>query len=133
MQSEATHGIHAPARAPRIRPSAFGDTGVHLIRSFFEWFGEVGIFCSRVARAVLKPPYELRELVRQLDEVGSKSVLLVIVAGAAIGVVLSLETRNSLIRFGAESSLPAIIIVSIIRETGPIITGLIASGRVGAG
>jgi phospholipid/cholesterol/gamma-HCH transport system permease protein len=107
--------------------------GVRPIRSFFEWFGEVGIFSSRVARAVVKPPYEVRELVRQLDEVGSKSVLLVMVAGAAIGVVLSLETRNSLIRFGAESSLPAIIIVSIIRETGPIITALIASGRVGAG
>jgi phospholipid/cholesterol/gamma-HCH transport system permease protein len=68
-----------------------------------------------------------------MDEVGSKSVLLVLVAGAAIGVVLTLETRASLVRFGAESSLPAIIVVSIIRETGPIITGLIVSGRVGAG
>src|SRR5207244_7051674 len=102
-------------------------------RSFFEWFGDVGLFCGRVARAALARPYEIRELIRQLDEVGSKSVLLVAVAGAAIGVVLSLETRNSLVRFGAESSLPAIIIVSILRETGPIVTGLIASGRVGAG
>ncbi len=102
-------------------------------RSFFEWFGELGLFCGRVARAAFARPYEIRELFRQLDEVGSKSVLLVAVAGAAIGVVLSLETRNSLIRFGAESSLPAIIIVSILRETEPIITGLIVSGRVGAG
>jgi len=68
-----------------------------------------------------------------MDEVGSRSVALVLVAGAAIGVVLTLETRNSLVRFGAESALPAIIVVSIIRETGPIITGLIVSGRVGAG
>jgi phospholipid/cholesterol/gamma-HCH transport system permease protein len=114
-------------------PIAHGDVAAPPFRSFFEWFGDVGLFCGRVSRAALTRPYEIRELIRQLDEVGSKSVLLVVVAGAAIGVVLSLETRNSLIRFGAESSLPAIIIVSIIRETGPIITGLIVSGRVGAG
>jgi phospholipid/cholesterol/gamma-HCH transport system permease protein len=72
-------------------------------------------------------------LIRQLDEVGSKSALLVILAGAAMGVVMSLETRNSLIRFGAKSSLPAIIMISIVSESGPIITGLVAAGRVGAG
>lgn len=103
------------------------------VRSFFEWFGELGLFCGRVVRSALKPPYEVRELIRQMDEVGSRSALLVAVAGAAIGVVLSLETRNSLSHFGAQSALPAIIIVSIIRETGPIFTGLIVSGRVGAG
>jgi phospholipid/cholesterol/gamma-HCH transport system permease protein len=103
------------------------------VRVFFDWFGALGIFCARVAKAAVTPPYEFRELLHQMDEVGSKSALLVLAAGAAIGVVLTLETRNSLIRFGAESSLPAIIVVSIIRETGPIITGLIVSGRVGAG
>jgi phospholipid/cholesterol/gamma-HCH transport system permease protein len=103
------------------------------VAAFFEWFGELGLFCFRVARAALTPPYEWRELVRQLDQVGAKSAVLVAVAGAAIGVVLSLETRNSLSRFGAESSLPAVIVMSIIRESGPIITGLIVSGRVAAG
>jgi phospholipid/cholesterol/gamma-HCH transport system permease protein len=105
-------------------------TGVY---SFFEWFGELGLFCGRLVRSALTPPYEGRELIRQLDEVGSKSALLVALAGAAIGVVLSLETRDSLIRFGAKSMLPAVIVMSIIRETGPIITALIVSGRVGAG
>src|SRR4029453_4273170 len=70
---------------------------------------------------------------RQLDEIGSKSFVLVALAGAAIGVVLSLETRDSLIRFGADSLLPAVVVMSIIRESGPIITALIVSGRVGAG
>src|SRR5947208_8905177 len=68
-----------------------------------------------------------------MDAVGSKSFLLVALAGAAIGVVLSLETRDSLIRFGAKSMLPAVVVMSLIRETGPIITALIVSGRVGAG
>src|SRR4029077_14999739 len=64
---------------------------------------------------------------------GSKSLPLVALAGAATGVVLSLETYDSLVRFGAKSLLPAVLVVSIIKESGPIITGLIVSGRVAAG
>lgn len=58
---------------------------------------------------------------------------MVALAGAATGVVLSLETRDSLTRFGGKALLPAVIVFSLIRETGPIITALVASGRVGAG
>ncbi len=104
-----------------------------LIIEFLEWFGELGMFFWRVVRAAVTPPFEFRELVRQLDEVGSKSLPLVALAGAATGVVLSLEARFSLTRFGAKSMLPAAIVFSVIRETGPIITGLVVSGRVGAG
>jgi phospholipid/cholesterol/gamma-HCH transport system permease protein len=110
------------------RPIAMG-----LLVSFFEWFGELGIFFGRVVRAAVTPPFEWREFVRQLDAVGSKSLPLVALAGAATGVVLSLETRDSLIRFGAKSMLPTLIVFSIIRESGPIITALVVSGRVGAG
>src|SRR5579864_3471353 len=79
------------------------------------------------------PSYEFGELLRQCDAIGSKSLPLVALAGAATGVVLSLQTRDSLIRFGAKAFLPAVIVFSIIKESGPIITGLIVSGRVGAG
>jgi len=104
-----------------------------LLVSFFEWFGDLGLFCRSLAHAVFVPPYEGRELVRQLDEIGSKSLPLVAMAGAATGVVLSLQTRDSLTRFGAKSMLPAVIIFSLIKESGPIITALVVSGRVGAG
>src|SRR6202166_3635291 len=104
-----------------------------MVVSFFEWFGELGLFCRRLAHAIFVPPYEGRELIRQLDAIGSKSLPLVAMAGAATGVVLSLQTRDSLARFGAKSMLPAVIIFSIIKESGPIITALIVSGRVGAG
>jgi len=87
----------------------------------------------RVFRAAVVPPYEFGELFRQCDEIGSKSLPLVALAGAATGVVLSLETRDSLVRFGAKAFLPAVIVFSVIKESGPIITGLIVSGRVGAG
>ncbi len=124
-----------PAEETTVRtgsPDPF-DASWSLIRSFFEWFGELGIFCGRVFRAAITPPYEFRELIRQLDEVGSKSALLIVLAGGALGVVMSLETRNSIVRFGAKSSLPAIIMISIVSESGPIITGLVVSGRVAAG
>jgi len=79
------------------------------------------------------PPYEFRELIRQFDAIGSKSLPLVAMAGAATGVVLSLETRDSLVRFGAVSFLPAVIVFSILKESGPVITGIVVAGRVGAG
>jgi phospholipid/cholesterol/gamma-HCH transport system permease protein len=100
---------------------------------FLEWFGELGIFAWQVMRAAVRRPFEGRELMRQLDEIGSKSLPLVALAGAAIGAVLSLQSRSSLVHFGAKSMLPAALVFSIIHETGPIVTGLVVSGRVGAG
>jgi phospholipid/cholesterol/gamma-HCH transport system permease protein len=107
--------------------------GLGPINTFLEWFGDLAIFSWHSLRAAVTPPFEFRELFRQLDEIGSMSLPLVAAAGAAIGAVLSLEARYSLTRFGAKSMLPAAIVYSVIHETGPIITGLIVSGRVGAG
>lgn len=103
------------------------------VNGFFEWFGELGIFAWAVMRSAVTRPFEGRELLRQLDEIGSKSLPLVALAGAAIGAVLTLESRYSLVRFGAKSMLPAAIVFSIVHETGPVITGLVVCGRVGAG
>ncbi len=80
-----------------------------LLVSFFEWFGELGIFCGRLVHGAFAPPYEVREFIHQLDAVGSLSLPLVAIAGAATGVVLSLEARDSLVRFGAKGLLPALI------------------------
>jgi phospholipid/cholesterol/gamma-HCH transport system permease protein len=109
--------------------SGIGD----LTIKFFEWFGNLSFFCGRLIRAAFTPPYEFREFFHQFDELGSKSLPLVALAGAATGVVLTLSTRDSLIRFGAKSFLPAVVVFSIIKESGPIITGLVVSGRAAAG
>jgi phospholipid/cholesterol/gamma-HCH transport system permease protein len=122
VQAQPIHLVPPPPNSIR-RP----------ISEFLEWFGDLGVFFWRVVRAALTPPFEFRELLRQLDEIGSKSLPLVALAGGATGVVLSLEARYSLTRFGAKSLLPAAIVFSIIHETGPIITGLVVSGRAGAG
>jgi phospholipid/cholesterol/gamma-HCH transport system permease protein len=132
--STTIESIPAPSLGHRDLPLfPTVNSSVSLINEFFEWFGDLGIFFARVVRAAVTPPFEFRELFRQLDEIGSKSLTLVALAGAATGVVLSLEARYSLTRFGAKSLLPAAIVFSIIHETGPIITGLVVSGRVGAG
>ena len=108
-------------------------SGKASVNGFLEWFGELGLFCWRVLWAAVTPPFEFRELGRQIDEIGSKSLPLVALAGAAIGAILSLETRDSLVRFGAKSMLPSAVVFSIIHEIGPIVTGLVVSGRAGAG
>src|SRR5579859_1934252 len=111
----------------------FGGAVQTSVIGFFAWFGELAIFCWRLARVAFVPPWKGRELVRQMDAIGSKSFPLVALAGAATGVVLSLQTRDVLAQFGAKSMLPAVIIFSVVKESGPVITGLIVSGRVGAG
>jgi phospholipid/cholesterol/gamma-HCH transport system permease protein len=103
------------------------------LSSLLEWFGELGMFIWQVVRSTFRRPFEGLELLRQLDEVGSKSLPMVAMAGAAIGAVLALESRHSLIQFGAKSLLPAAVVFSIIHETGPVITALVVCGRVGAG
>src|SRR5664279_642962 len=127
-------GIHPliPVQRTVSVPSALEFVG-RMTNGFFEWFGELGIFSWNVLKAGLTPPYEWRELVRQLDEVGSMSLPLVAAAGAAIGVVISMEARYSLSRFGAKSMFPTTLVYSVIQVMGPIMTGLIVSGRVGAG
>ena len=128
--------VLATAISGTLANPRLGDQG-KLLKSLlvegFEWFGELGIFSARVFRATLSPPYEIRELVRQCDAIGAKSLPLVALAGAAIGVVLSLQTHDALIRFGAKSLLPPVIVFTIIKESGPVITGMVVAGRVGAG
>jgi phospholipid/cholesterol/gamma-HCH transport system permease protein len=109
--------------------SAAGDKTIR----FFEWFGDLALFCGRLVVAAITPPYEIREFFHQLDELGSKSLPLVALAGSATGVVITISTRASLVRFGAKSFLPAVVIFSIIKESGPIITALVVSGRAAAG
>jgi phospholipid/cholesterol/gamma-HCH transport system permease protein len=90
-------------------------------------------FTWRVLRESMRPPWEGREIVRQLFELGCRSVPLIATAGFAVGIVLSMHTRASLARFGAEALIPAGLAIALVRETGPLTAGLLLSGRIGAG
>ena len=99
----------------------------------FETTGAIATFAARAIVESARPPYDLREIVRHAYQFGYRSAPLIITAGVAIGVVLSMHTRASLERFGAEAMIPAALAIALIRETGPLITGLLVAGRVGAG
>lgn len=95
--------------------------------------GDAVLFAARALRETFRPPFELRETARQLYEIGWLSLPLIAASGFAVGIVLSMHTRASLERFGAEALIPAALTLALVRETGPLVVGLLVSGRVGAG
>jgi phospholipid/cholesterol/gamma-HCH transport system permease protein len=103
------------------------------IKHYFIETGELSAFAGRFFKEVFKPPYEFNELLRQAYEIGYRSLPLVGVTGFIMGLVLTLQTRPTLMEFGAESWMPAMVSISIVREIGPVITALICAGRVGSG
>jgi phospholipid/cholesterol/gamma-HCH transport system permease protein len=103
------------------------------VTSLLAGIGDGALFALRAARSALVPPFEIGETIRQLYELGLRSAPLIAVSGVAVGVVLSMHTRASLERFGAESMIPAGLAMALVRETGPLTAGLLLSGRIGAG
>jgi phospholipid/cholesterol/gamma-HCH transport system permease protein len=104
-----------------------------LILTLLAWVGDVALFGARALYETLFPPYEFRETWRHVYEIGWRSLPLIALSGVAIGVVLSMHTRASLERFGAEAMIPTVLAIALIRETGPLVAGLLVAGRVGAG
>ncbi len=97
------------------------------------WIGDLSSFGVRALRASIRPPFEFEQIIRQMYEFGARSLPLIGAAGFAVGAVMSMHTRASLERFGAEAMIPAGLGVALIKETGPLVTALLFSGRVGAG
>lgn len=108
-------------------------TGWPRLRLVLAAAGDYAAFAGRAIVEACRPPWEPREILRQTLELGARSTPLVAASGFAIGVVLSLHTRASLERFGAEALVPAGIGLALIRETGPLTAGLLLAGRLGAG
>src|SRR6201981_828174 len=106
---------------------------VRWLPKLFEFVGKVGLFSLRVVADSLRPPFELAQLSRQLAEVGNRSLLLIIVSGFALGAVMTLHTRSTLVTFGATAMIPAVQSVAFFVEIGPLVAGLLVAGRVGSG
>jgi phospholipid/cholesterol/gamma-HCH transport system permease protein len=103
------------------------------IRQTIDFLGEAGLFGLLAIRRAFIPPFEFLMICRQIEEVGWKSLPLVLSSGLAVGLVLTLHTRSSLIRFGAEAMIPSVQSLAFFNEIGPLVAALLVAGRVGAG
>ncbi len=78
------------------------------------------------------PPYLLRRIVKQINFIGVKTTLVIVLTGSFTGMVLALQTYYALVKFGAETSLGPVVALSLIRELGPVISALMVTGRAGS-
>ncbi len=102
-------------------------------KSFFLETASLARFTGRFFKEALLPPYEFEELLKQAFLIGYKSLPLVAITGFIIGLVLTIQSRPTLVRFGAISWLPAMVAVSLVREIGPVVTAIIFAGKAGSG
>lgn len=104
-----------------------------MIRQGFEFLGGVTLFGLRAIRDVLRPPLELDYMAKQLYDIGVGSLLLILTAGLALGVVLDMHTQSALVQFGAGAEIPTFQTMAFLNELGPLVAALLMAGRVGAG
>jgi len=94
--------------------------------------GAVFTLFVQVVSWVVRPPSEIRNIVKQMEEVGIRSMPVVLVTATFTGMVLALQSYSGFQRFGATSFVGSVVALSITRELGPVFAGLMVSGRVGA-
>lgn len=103
-----------------------------IIISFTIQCGRVLLLLIETLKCIITPPYEIRPIISQMYEVGVKSVPVVLITGLFTGMVLALQSYTGFKRFGAESLVGSVVGLSMTREMGPVLTGLIVTGRAGA-
>lgn len=94
--------------------------------------GQIGLFGLALLRASRPTPTLLRELVRQLFAIGARSLPLIAIAGAFVGLVLTLQGYRTLSTFGASNAVSTLLGLSMYRELGPVLTALLFIGRAGS-
>lgn len=99
---------------------------------FLEETGDMSRFTGRFFAQGFKPGYEFSEFVRQCFIIGYKSLPLIGLTGFIMGLVLTIQLRPTLLDYGVESQLPAMVGIAIVREIGPVITALIFAGKIGS-
>ncbi len=94
--------------------------------------GNLLFFALAAFRAALTPPLRFSRLLEELHLLGVLSIIVIALAGTTVGMVLGLQGYNTLVRFGAENALGAVVGLSLIRELGPVLTALLVAGRAGS-
>lgn len=102
------------------------------IDEFFIGIHSATRFIIRFFKEAFTPPFELKEIIRQCYQVGYKSLFLITLTGFITGLVFTKQSRPSLAQFGAQSWLPSLVAIAIIRALAPLVTALICAGKVGS-
>jgi phospholipid/cholesterol/gamma-HCH transport system permease protein len=111
--------------------TAIADLG-RLVLRFIDDLGRLGVFTGGVARSLVSRPARVRAFVDELYKLGVLSLVIICVCGLAVGMVLGLQAYNQLTRFGATNALGTFVGLSLIRELGPVLTAILATGRAGS-
>jgi phospholipid/cholesterol/gamma-HCH transport system permease protein len=104
-----------------------------MVKEIFIEIGLITRFAGRFFRELIKPQLEFSEFVRQCFFIGNKSLSLVGITAFIMGLVITIQSRPTLVEFGAEAWLPKMVSVSLVREIAPVITALICAGKIGSG
>lgn len=103
------------------------------LTQFLNEVGGIAHFVGRFIAEGFRPRFEFKEVIRQCYWVGYKSLPLVGITAFIMGLVLTIQSRPTLVEFGAESMLPSMVSISLVREISPVITALICAGKIGSG
>ena len=101
-----------------------------VLNSFLEEVGDISRFSGRFFIELFRTRFEFKEFLRQCFYIGNKSIGLVIITAFIMGLVITIQSRPTLVEFGAEAWLPKMVSVSLIREIAPVITALICAGKI---
>ena len=94
---------------------------------------EYVLMIGKVARASVTRPFYFRDVVEQFETIGVGSLTVVLLTGMFTGMVLALQSGFTLDQFGARSMVGRLVSASMVKELGPVLTGLMVAGRVGSG
>lgn len=104
-----------------------------ISESFLQTTGAYASFVGRFFRKVFSRPFDGKELIRQMDEVGSKSFALIAIMGLVLGLLIPMQARGTLTQLGAASLLPDLLVIAMFKEIGPVFTAIMLAGRIGSG
>ncbi len=112
-------------------PGLFRLLGANCL-AFLHYFGELALLAWETIASMFVAPIRWRLFFIQLQEVGFRSQLVVIVTGCFVGAVFAAQTYFQFHQLGMDTAVGAVVAVSMFRELGPVLTGLMVSGRVGS-
>ena len=101
--------------------------------NFLTDVADVFLFMTQIIKETFSRNFEFREFLNQCYQIGYKTLPLIAVTGTIMGLVLTIQSRPILVDFGAVTMLPGMVVISLLREIGPVITALICAGKIGSG